>query len=275
MNTLLDVLTNSETPISKNCSEDHRISEPVLFGGFPDKEVGKNGEKTGSIVIRDLYMGATPTDIMDLFPAYYIPNRTSINQIYNEIQERTYGKLPIVKEVHWFYGDTGSGKSFKALRENLTMAYVPNFGNSGTWFDNYNGEEVLFLDDLRAHNIPYNKLLQILDVQPFKCEGKGIQGMYARWKKIVITCPYHPSEFYSENVYKEQNDIDQVLRRIHLCISFKSDDEPLVLWDNRHIIPGQIAKYAKLVIEAEKNSKKWLEERRKMEEDALEIANKE
>lgn len=270
---LWEIRNNATCKITTECSEDHRLSTPFFFGGFSYEEIAKKQETTGSIVMRLLYCGSTLEDIRDLFPTYYIQFGTRLSQIYNEIQEKYYSQMPIVREVHWYYGESGSGKSFKALSENLGRMYTPTYGNSGIWFDNYNGEEVLFLDDLRSHNIAYNKLLQMLDVQPFKCEGKGAKGVYARWKKIIITCPYAPEEFYSENVYKEENDIVQVTRRIHLCINFRVGEKPLVRWDKRDEIPNQIAKYAKLIQEAEKNIKKWKEERLKAEEDALEIAS--
>ncbi|MDE7433268.1 MAG: hypothetical protein K2N34_15330 [Lachnospiraceae bacterium] len=133
----------------------------------------------------------------------------------------------------WICGKTGTGKSSLA-KEYAMKRNEPYYvaGSSRDIFQNYEGEHILILDELRPKSIPYEDLLRILD--PF---GMGDQVMSpSRYHDkaltcdlIIITSPYNPFTFYTEmhgyqdyrtGLYKEDpiDRFDQLNRRISLTI---------------------------------------------------------
>jgi len=51
--------------------------------------------------------------------------------------------------VFWLCGEPGSGKTYAAINQ-LAVGYTGVYIHSGTkWFNGYNGQEVVILDDLR------------------------------------------------------------------------------------------------------------------------------
>lgn len=128
--------------------------------------------------------------------------------------------------VHWFYGETETGKSF--LAETLAAASGIAFYKTTTTtdpFQFYQAEQVIILDELRPDMIPYSELLALFD--PF---SKGKIAVSSRYfnkalscKTIYITTPYSPEIFYS--IYKA-NHIDtgeQLFRRLSSVIKFDMD----------------------------------------------------
>jgi len=64
--------------------------------------------------------------------------------------------------VHWLAGPTGCGKTMMAFGngEDVWMSSVL------PWFDGYVGQAEAILDDYRSGDIPFNRLLRLLDRYP-------------------------------------------------------------------------------------------------------------
>lgn len=70
---------------------------------------------------------------------------------------RAFSNKDIERKVLWFYGGTGTGKTREAVRlcrelypESWTMIDV-----SRGWFDGYDGQEAVILDDLRSGHLAF------------------------------------------------------------------------------------------------------------------------
>lgn len=92
-------------------------------------------------------------------------------------------------------GDTGIGKTYWAWHT-FPDLFSPYYGNSGIWWDGYEGQETILLEEYRGQ-LPLQKLLQVLDPYPLRLEVKG-GCVPARFKFIIITTNTHPNDWYQD-----------------------------------------------------------------------------
>lgn len=119
--------------------------------------------------------------------------------------------------VEVYYGAPGSGKTYKAFTENpdnFILTNITGRDNETPWFDTYNGESTLIIDDFDEW-IPYKFLLRLLDVYPLVLPIKG-STTFARYTKVIITANEHPSHWY-RSLYVHYQD-SPLFRRIHRVV---------------------------------------------------------
>lgn len=116
--------------------------------------------------------------------------------------------------VEWYYGPTGSGKT-RAAAEAMPDAFWALETNK--WWDGYDAHENVVIDDMRGDFAKFHSLLRLLDRYPFRIEVKGSTRQF-RAKRVIVTSQYHPREIYST-----REDIQQLLRRIHVIREYKED----------------------------------------------------
>lgn len=144
---------------------------------------------------------------------YVIDNVSSLQAI------RTAEKLMVYREprrswkteVYWFHGPTGTGKSRKAY-ELHPEAYTAM--DTGQWWEGYDGDEVVIIDDMRKDFLKFHQLLKLFDRYPYRVECKGGSRQFLA-KTIVVTSCYSPEEMFDT-----REDIQQLLRRITKIKSF-------------------------------------------------------
>lgn len=121
------------------------------------------------------------------------------------------------KEVRWYYGATGTGKSHAAHEEcdpDDTWIAKTQQGQL-QWFDGYYGQKNVIMDDFRASWLRLNELLRLTDKYWMSVPVKG---SFVPWtpKLIIITTPRSIDETYNS----ENEDIDQLKRRIRTVKHF-------------------------------------------------------
>jgi len=94
-------------------------------------------------------------------------------------------------------GDTGIGKTYWAWHT-FPNLYSPYYGNAGIWWDGYDRQEVVLLEEYRGQ-VPLQKLLQILDPYPLRLEVKG-GTVPAFFKMVIITTNTSPSDWYQDKI---------------------------------------------------------------------------
>ena len=114
-------------------------------------------------------------------------------------------------DVYWLHGDAGTDKSRMARAVFSGSCYCKPPDTK--WFDGYDGQEVLILNDLRKSTFTYSYLLDLLDRYEFRVEVKG--GYVPLLAKvIIITCSKPHEILWAELGGTENENIGQLTRRI-------------------------------------------------------------
>lgn len=98
------------------------------------------------------------------------------------------------------WGPSGAGKTYAAINyiaggNNYYIAECPSTKGSKLWFDGYEGQKTLILDDFDSSFCEYRYLLRVLDKYKLKIEVKG-SFAWAQWTTVVITSNTQPSDWY-------------------------------------------------------------------------------
>nr|QNA42600.1 replicase protein [Circovirus sp.] len=96
-------------------------------------------------------------------------------------------------------GEPGSGKSKFANEYEGSKYWKPR----GQWWDGYNGEDVVILDDFYGW-VPYDELLRICDRYPLKVQVKGAFVEFVS-KTVIITSNKKPEEWYDKEKIPDQS----------------------------------------------------------------------
>lgn len=131
-------------------------------------------------------------DIAELYPDEYLRFRTNIEHMAEETRENR-NKPP---EVIIYYGQTGYGKSWKARNKYPDAFHVPwPGGNRMWWWDGYDHQETIILDEFRDNRLPYATVLNLLDAAPMTVQVKGGTKKMTS-SRIVITTNQEPEDWY-------------------------------------------------------------------------------
>jgi len=118
------------------------------------------------------------------------------------------------------WGPTGAGKTYSAV--NVLAKGVPYYiveapakKNDKIWFNGYQGQKVLILDDFAGEVCNINYLKRLLDKYKQKVEIKGGY-VWAQWSTVIITSQHPPSEWYADSASAstKPEDIAALQRRI-------------------------------------------------------------
>lgn len=175
---------------------------------FGTKFESKQGARTDISNIRDIIRGGgRMNEVIEECNSY---QSAKFGELYLKYKEP---KRDWVCEVYWYYGPTGTGKTKLAYEQAGKDCWISL--NNGKWFDGYDGEENVILDDFRGDWCTYTTLLRLLDRYPYRVEVKGGSRSWLA-KRIWITSAYSPEETY-QNVEDKQ----QLIRRLTEIKYFK------------------------------------------------------
>lgn len=93
-------------------------------------------------------------------------------------------------------GPPGCGKTRFAYDTYSDIYKLNTNTNNTLWFDGYNDNKVLLIDDFSGW-IRFTELLTILDRYPYRCQLKGGY-CWAKWDKVIITSNYPICNWYSD-----------------------------------------------------------------------------
>lgn len=133
------------------------------------------------------------------------------------------------RNVRWFWGPTGLGKSDIAHQE-ATVEWKKGGGfyklpvvKEVAFWNGYCGQKHVILDEYNPKLIPMNQLLLLLDV--YECHVNVKQtGAVWRAENIWITCPLSPQDMFKWEG-REHHKTEELVRRITEIREFKKPDQ--------------------------------------------------
>ena len=164
--------------------------------------------------------GMTPEAIM----TEDIRLREKENLIKKAYFAKRYRETPPHREVKvvWHCGESGTGKSYTYLKlceqfGDDNVYFFSDYANRGVGgFDNYNGQPVLFMDELKRESLPYELLLMIMQGYRTQIHCR-YSNSFSLWNEVHITSIFSPEDIYQGMVSRKtqaKDTIKQLLRRI-------------------------------------------------------------
>lgn len=93
-------------------------------------------------------------------------------------------------KVHVLWGEPGTGKT----RQVMEMDDVYKIDSPYKWWDGYEGETIILIDDYEEGDIPRGMLKHLLDGYRYRLETKGSH-LWALWTTVYVTTNYNPSDW--------------------------------------------------------------------------------
>lgn len=185
--------------------EESRLEGPWEFGEFKEKR--GPGQRNDLTKLRDDVLGRKRKRKEIIDSCCNNQQLRFVENLYKYVQlDATYKP----KRVVWCYGKTGEGKTKHVMTKVSGKDYY--MADTAQWMDGYYGQPIVVIDELRAKDWPYARLLKLLDGYEILT---AIKGGYVIWhpEKIYITTPFKPEDTYHRTAHLEGG-IGQLLRRI-------------------------------------------------------------
>lgn len=146
-------------------------------------------------------------------PNIYVKNKTRIENAHIHYKEKIYMDKHRIIETVFVQGETGTGKTTfaKTICEKLNKSYAIS-SSSNDPLQDYFGQDVLIMDDLRDDVISYTDLLKILDKHTKSTMKSRYHNKCFLGDMIIITSVKPMDEWYFN---QSSNAKRQLKRRIH------------------------------------------------------------
>jgi len=200
------------------CSKDDQ--QPFEYGSMPlpgkrkDIEVAVEAINNGE-TLRDMAMGDHGIAIVKFYKGLSVL-RSMRSDPRNPENPPT---------IYWLYGETGTGKSKLAWRfGEVYGSRADIFASHGDlkWFDGYEGQKVVLIEDFRSKGVAFAFLLRIFDRYPINVP---IKGAFANWNPevIIVTTPKSIRDTFASRLEHRPEDIGQLERRVTEEYQFPRD----------------------------------------------------
>ena len=150
---------------------------------------------------------------------------------YQTIADLDAGKFK--KTVLFIMAESGVGKTVLSKKiisilQNVALKQTEHHWDycltaSNNAFDEYNGQDILFLDDIRGDSLSVSDWLKLLDPYTISPISARYHNKMGSAKVTIITSTKTPSEFFSIAKGNFNEDLGQFFRRIDLLISIEEN----------------------------------------------------
>lgn len=199
----------SEYDNDKYCTKDNKyikIGKFITQGARTDLEAVKN----------DIQAGKSLKYIADNYFSAWVRYKNSFKE-YKMMCDQEKRKLDRKINVEYVYGKTGTGKTHYAV--NKTKDSFKIEGGSLNWWDGYNGEKTLIIDEYN-NDVPVTKMLNLLDKYTLRLDVKN-SFTYANWENVIITSNLTPEQLHENCKFEHKQ---ALLRRINTITHLKNPE---------------------------------------------------
>lgn len=200
--------------------EDTRIAGPWEFGAW---NAGGQGTRSDLATIANMISTGTLTymNIREEAPAKYCQYRNGLRDLLAHSAKKRSRNFRHVN-VTILVGPPGCGKTrYASTVSNDWFKLDPGSNGTNVWFDGYEGESVLIIDDFYGW-IKWTMLLEMLDGYQFRAPIKG-SFTYAQWTQVLITSNSWPSTWYNFGNHIEWGALK---RRVTRVVMWDHNPEP-------------------------------------------------
>ncbi len=185
----------------------------ISIGTRPKEGSGGQGSRSDLLdVFNAIKSGKRGVELIESNPSAYIKYTRGINEVVGCFESRRNFKT----DVFWYYGPTGTGKSKKAYEDAQDAGSLYVKDPSSHWWDGYNGEHSVIIDDYRRDMCTFSALLRLFDRYPLPVQVKGGYRQFNS-KVIYVTTPKSPCDTWEG---RTEEDIAQLLRRLTKVVHF-------------------------------------------------------
>lgn len=184
----------------QDCSCKHCVKQggerfygPVEVGTRPDYKTKSGLSPTDELALM-VNKGLTDAQIAEEAPWAILRHSRGINALRFATMQAKSKEWRSV-EVILLLGDAGTGKTAWAIQDSADGYYKPDLSKKEIWFDGYQGERTLILDDFRGSSCKFEQLLKLLDGHHLTLPIKGGH-TYAMWTRVILTSNTTPEEWY-------------------------------------------------------------------------------
>jgi len=169
----------------------------------------EQGKRTDLTAVQAALEGDAPmrTVMKEHFTTYMRYGRMMEKYRAAQSKERSEHTVCLV-----MYGASDSGKT-TFVQTHWPSAYWWTKTNNSTWFDKYDGEEVVVFDEFKG-SIPLSLFKRLIDKTPLLVETKG-GGVNISPKLVIFLSNYAPEDWYE---FKNAHDRTAFERRIHIVL---------------------------------------------------------
>jgi len=181
------------------CKEDGDFQE---FGTLSQQGKRTDLEEIGAAIIT----GSSIHEVAMTYPGSYIRYSKGITALKEAMIDWKPRDPDHPPKIVWRWGLAGVGKTRGAYEAHKTV-YLKT---TPKWWDGYEMQEAIIIDDFEPKDWDYRELLRFLDRWPYRGEIKGTKGgAEINSPFIYITCE-HPPTYY----WGDENKLEQIMRRI-------------------------------------------------------------
>jgi len=175
--------------------EDTRVDGPWRSGEPSVQEQGKAKTKATALLVTRTREGASDRELWEEHPGLMLLHNRNIATIRSVF--RSKGARRSMPTVIFFCGTPGTGKSRTAhlLGEYIStngVYVVPEARSSGLYWDGYEQQDVIILDDFDGGRCKPSFLKQLCDRYPFSVSPIGRPNMQFNSHTVIITSNYAP-----------------------------------------------------------------------------------
>lgn len=209
--------------------------EKIIYTKVVGEIVATQGKRNDLDKIEDMVAsGMSLMEIQDELGCKYEKYEHIVKGYFFRMKQK---QIPRIRNINvvWHVGASGSGKSYSyetdpRRDDQITLVLASNLAHPGC-FDNYVGQETLYIDEIKPGGISYGKLIELIG--GIKTNSVCRYSTFVPlWNEVHFTSVYSPLEFYEELVPVEKRKIDtsdQLIGRIsktvlHFVVDKRSGD---------------------------------------------------